>query len=159
MKKHLTLTFLVILVYVFSACTASQESPPSPVPVPTNSPLPDFLGHVVPWGAMSLEHYIELFDITLGGGGIQVEVWMQRDAWASIPLQDIRLYLDGELVSNEILMVGDGLMPHGPFYLGWAVPLELGLHEATFQIVTASCETLEYTWQFVLVEGLVTPMP
>jgi hypothetical protein len=63
------------------------------------------------------------------------------------------LIVDGIKISNDSLVLGDGLVEgYGPYFLSWAPQLAPGLHEATFRLLNDSGETLEFTWQFILTE-------
>jgi len=126
--------------------SVSATATNTPLQLPTDSPVPEFIIRYHPRDTIELVTY----NNSLSGGtpsGIQIDFKMGRDDWES--KESISLSLDDKQVSS-IPSIGDGLVENGPFSLSWIPEIEPGLHEACFEIVTAEGEVLAYCWYFLV---------
>ena len=124
---------------------------PSTTPMPTNPTPPDFILMFLPDKSINFEAYsTSLENKSILGRGIMITMILDREDWDT--KKSLSLYIDGERISNDTIVIGDGLVENGPFYLSWAPELHPGLHEVHFEVVTKSGDVLEYSWHFVITD-------
>jgi hypothetical protein len=150
---------IILLTLLLTACTALPTPTPTHPP-PTPPPKPPYLLSIVPEGRKTKE----LYDKSLSSNflmerGIVVKILDRGDLCIADELREIgiksqrvALFIDSQQVDHRLFTFADGLMPEGPFWLSWSPNLDLGLHEARFQITTHLGEVLEYSWQFIIGE-------
>lgn len=82
-------------------------------------------------------------------------------------IQRTILFIDGIEIKQDLLMVASGGMDTtvldekgdviytgdmGPYFLSWAVPLEIGQHQAKLKIVSNTGQINTYNWEFRISE-------
>jgi hypothetical protein len=122
---------------------------PSPSLIVSNPPLPEFVLMFSPDNTISFETYKASLRSNIAlARGIEITIIMDRVDWDT--KKSLSLYIDGERISNETIVIGDGLVENGPFYLSWAPELIPVVHEAHFEVETSKGDVLEYKWHFVI---------
>ena len=135
---------LILIALIGGIAVRIQRSRLTPPPLP---PTPDFIMYVYPtfiskfdyWALAGISIVFNPSDIDIAPENQEIELIIQR----------VTLFIDSEQVPQDpvVPVVADEI---GPYFLGWAVELTVGSHQATFQFVTDSGEIREYTWEILI---------
>ena len=161
--KSAKLLFLLLAIFVagcvaLPAKTVQQECPDV---IPTPAPTPDFLNDVIPNGIIKKAEYDQLVWyispddplVALNGGGIEVTIFASGKLGTRDTLgkSEITLIVDEIIFKGDPSSVRDGLEDHGPFWLVWAMDLNLGYHNATLRFDLYTGEAVTYSWNFCII--------
>jgi hypothetical protein len=173
MKKNTHLILSALLLFLAVACSAQTEAialPTHPImttipnecpeTLPTAMPMPEFLKSTYPNKSVTKEEYEKTLTspifkgvhINISADGIDASVLKSKDVdYRRNTISDrIQLFVDEISIPNDVSTVFDGLMDSGPFYFGWSVNLNIGIHKAKLIFNIDTGETVNYEWAFCI---------
>ncbi|MBN1877934.1 MAG: hypothetical protein JXA33_27180 [Anaerolineae bacterium] len=170
-KRSAYFLFGIVLALLLS-CEINQPESKTNTPTPYSTPasktaatIPHYLSEVFPLPDSELS-ISNVEDQKVGiGVTLRPQNVAEKGDFDVNWIERCSLSIDGTAISREMLSVQDGIVltewkneqgevlfrVSGPYYLTWHVPMDVGKHQAVFQVRRTSGMILEHSWQFSIV--------
>ncbi len=160
MKLYSNHAYFVLLVFAcfLSSCNIFFQPAQEKITHFNSGPTPEFIMRVNPLIISNSDYRNSLDEefLIMGRGIVVMINNLHLDLSPSnfnvTTIQDrSSLFVNDDLVSNELLLIADGIEGDGgPYYLSWAVNLHPGEHLARFEFISDYGETLSFEWRLLV---------
>ncbi|MBN2502033.1 MAG: hypothetical protein JXB38_14720 [Anaerolineales bacterium] len=138
---------LIALIGGIALWNQRNQLTPPPLPATSPQPTPNFIMHVYPTSISKFD-YEQLAGISIVFNPSEIDI-APENREIELIIRRVSLIIDSKQVPQDpiVPLIAE---ESGPYYLGWAVELSVGSHQATFQFVTDNGEIREYSWEILV---------